>query len=276
MASNNVNNDADVEQSDRDGTLCFICENGESEERLTFVGLKGKNSLAKMCAESGGDELLEKLNAQWINETLACHKSCKLGVYNSARTGNQNQINQEQSEREEARRKKQRTSHGRGESVFLPYKNKCILCNKLVSLYTKNPEIARKTYSRPDSLTAPELKKRLLQTADERLASNTGDQWAVEVKGRLLGITDFVAAETLLHKRCNTNFFSGRGNDADGDSGRKIDADRQNLFDTLCTILDEEMEQHLFTLEEIHQKMVDLDETEEKSQAYTKWHLKTK
>ena len=98
--------------------------------------------------------------------------------------------------------------------------------------------MAKKTYSKPDNLTADDLKVRLLKTAEERLQKNCTDKWALEVKGRLMGISDLVAEETLLHKRCNTNFLNGRSNNKDGEIGRKIDEDRQTLFEALCKWLE--------------------------------------
>ena len=65
----------------------------------------------------------------------------------------------------------------------------------------------KKTYTRPDNKTADRLKSRLLKTVEERLSKNPDDKWAIEVKGRLMGMNDLVAEEVLLHKRCNTNFF---------------------------------------------------------------------
>ena len=79
-----------------------------------------------------------------------------------------------------------------------------------------------------------------------------------------------------MHKKCNTNFLQGSGNNAEGKSGRKVDEGRRKLFEKLCVLLDEKMEHNVMTLEEIHKKMIDLDESDDKSQTYTKKHLKTK
>ena len=43
------------------------------------------------------------------------------------------------------------------------------------------------------------------------MSKNLDDKLAIEVKGRLMGMKDLVAKEVLLHKRCNTIFFSERG-----------------------------------------------------------------
>ena len=114
-----------------------------------------------------------------------------------------------------------------------------------------------------------------MKTVEERLSKNPDDKWAIEVKGRLMGMNDLVAEEVFLHKSCNTSFFSERGNQhSEEDRGRKRDKGRVKLFKELCNWLEEEMEDNLFTLDHLHEKLVSLDKTPDKALAYTKRYLK--
>ena len=98
-------------------------------------------------------------------------------------------------DREEAKKQKRR-SCSTGQLKLLPSKNKCILCNNLVSLYLNNSSLARKTYSRTDNKSADDLKKRLLEIAEKRVRIDPGDTWDIQVKGRLISINDVVAEVT--------------------------------------------------------------------------------
>ena len=151
--------------------------------------------------------------------------------------------------------------------------NKCIFRRNPVSLYLSNSSLAGKIYSRPDSKSADDLKKRLLE-AEKRILIVPGDKWAIQVKGRLISMNDLVAEEALLHKRCNTNFSRGSSFNTDGAGGRKQDDFQLELFDELCTWLETELELSLLTLEEIHQKMISMDKSPDKTLAYSKKHLR--
>ena len=87
-------------------------------------------------------------------------------------------------------------------------------------------------------------------------------------------MNDLVAEEALLHKRCNTNLSRGSSFNTDGVGGRKQDDFRLELFDELCTWLETELEHSLFTLEEIHQKMISMNKSPDKSLVYSKKHLR--
>ena len=87
-------------------------------------------------------------------------------------------------------------------------------------------------------------------------------------------MNDLVAEEALLHKRCNTNFSRESSFNTDGAGGRKQDDFRLELFDELCTWLETELKHSLFTLEQIHQKMISMDKSPDKSLVYSQKHLR--
>ena len=206
-------------------------------------------------------------------DDILYHRSCKFHRLNSSKSVARKQDADIANDREEARKQKKR-SCSTGQLKLLPYKNKCILCNNPVSLYLNNSSLARKTYSRPDNKSADDLKKRLLETAEKRIRIDPEDTWAIQVKGRLISMNGLVAKEALLHKRCNLNFSRGSSFNTDGAGCRKQNDFRLELFDELCTWLETKLEHSLFTLEQIHQKMISMDKSPDKSLVYLKKHLR--
>ena len=88
-------------------------------------------------------------------------------------------------------------------------------------------------------------------------------------------MNDLVSEEALLHKQqCNTNFSCGSSFNTDGVGGRNQDDFRLELFDELCTWLETELEHSLYTLEQIHQKMISMDKLPDKSLVYSKKNLR--
>ena len=80
---------------------------------------------------------------------------------------------------------------------------------------------------------------------------------------------NLVVEKVLLHKRCNTNFFSKMENQhSEGDLGRKPDEGCLELFKELCNWLEVEMEDNLFALDQVHGKLVSFEKTLDKALAY--------
>ena len=87
-------------------------------------------------------------------------------------------------------------------------------------------------------------------------------------------MNDLVAEDALLRKRCNTSFSLGSSFNTDGAGSRKQDDFRLELFDELCTWLETELEHSLFSLELIHQKMISIDKSPNKSLVYSKKYMR--
>ena len=256
---------------------CIICGGSSCQDQyLSKITAKGKASCKSLIADD--THLVQKFETLWGAEhapknDILYHRSCKLDRLNNSKSAAHKRDADMANDREEANKQK-KLSCNTGQLKLLPYNSKCILCSNPISLYLNNSSIARKTYSRPDNKSADDLKKRLLETAEKRIRIDAGDTWAIQVKGRLISMNDLVAEETLLHKRCNTNFSRESNFNTDGASGRNQDDFRLELFDELCTWLETEPEHSLFTLEQIHQKMISMDKSPGKSLVYSKKHLR--
>ena len=197
--------------------VCFICEKTDKKEPLSKLTSQGKPSIENLLAESWNNQLLAKFQGLWDNDSntniLYYHWNCKHEIFNAAKTSSHKWTSEASLEKGESQKKKQRLCTV-GDSKVLPCKDKCILCSELVCLHVCNPAKAKKTYTWQDNKTADQLKLRLLKTVEEQLSKNPDDKWAIEVKGRLMGMNTLVVEEILLHKRCNTNFFFWKGKSA--------------------------------------------------------------
>ena len=56
------------------------------------------------------------------------------------------------------------------------------------------------TYSRPDNKSVDYLKIRLHETSEKQIHIDSGDAFAIQIKGRLILMNDLVAEEALLQK----------------------------------------------------------------------------
>jgi len=102
-----------------------------------------------------------------------------------------------------------------------------------------------------------------------------GDEWALDVQGRLEDCCDLVHPEAVYHQNCHTRFFQGRTIDR-GLAGRREDAVMTDGFENMCEWLEVCCENRLYTLEDLREHMTSCvqDKVEYPIDVYSAKYLK--
>lgn len=89
------------------------------------------------------------------------------------------------------------------------------------------------------------------------IATERDDDWGRQVIGRLEGSCDLVAEEASYHRLCMSEFFANRHCQYGQGSGRTEDEEKERAFNLFCEWLETEIEDQVFTIAELHTKMLE-------------------
>ena len=218
--------------------VCVVCLRDIKDEKSIELGSKGLDTMVS-CASSYGDKELHEylLSAAVVKIHDRCRKR-----YTDAR--NVKKATFEQSLTCGLPVKKLRSSTG----PFV-FKRDCLYCGCIVSTDHKHRD--RDLWFPVRTL---ELRDSILGTCESRCH----DDWAMQVATRVRCCNDLVAEESLYHKKCHDLFHLGKPLAAADDSftGRPVDEKKQSSFYVLCDWLEQQTDRYLYSVTELHEKLI--------------------
>ena len=130
----------------------------------------------------------------------------------------------------------------------------------------------------PDRCNVREAKSDKITESMLRLCNERHDDWAFEVKGRLLTCGDLHAVDAVYHSNCHRKFSrTGFGSGTEASVGRSADCDMSSAFNVLCSTL-ESCDNEVYTVSELIElmKLLSGDESSLYSSKYMKRKLQSK
>ena len=157
---------------------------GFQDEKAITVSRKGILTIIKYCEKRGwlelGIYLTECISVAPIR-TVLVHKKYHRD-FNDQKRG----VGRNAEETEVPRAKRLKSS-----SFLFNWKDHCMLCEKLATIDACHPN-----RTPVKTVTTLPLRSKVLMQCDKR-----GDMWASEVRTRLYGCTDLVAAKAVYHSK---------------------------------------------------------------------------
>ena len=175
-------------------------------------------------------------DCQADDKIVKVHRECQREVYNELKR----KSNVAPSQVKKA--KSTRASIG----FVFNWKKDCFFCAKPCVVNKKHPD--RNDFRQVCTLP---MRNKVLQ-----LSAKRSDSWALEVQRRVLHCHDLVAAEARYHKSCRDKFYFGTDGESIKSPGRPTNEKCLNNFSLLCEWLESEGE--MYSLTEIHKKMMDI------------------
>ncbi len=236
---------------------CVICRQAFGNDKAITVAEKGMKSLISFSKQHGDsllyDHLTECISKIPVGKVLV-HQACRRDYTNKRRAS---WLSSEKEKPPEAKRL-------RSSTVSFHWKENCMLCGKKAKTDNRHP-VRNKIHS----VTTISMHDKLLECCDKR-----GDAWASEVKTRLCGCIDLVAAEAIYHANCYSLFLLNKRNPLLSECvGRPVDKGMLQWFQMLCQWLESEADVELYTLPKLHAKMT---EFASESEVYSLKRLKKK
>ena len=224
---------------------CVICWQ-EFEGNFVKVKEKGILTLLNYSEKRGDDELYSYLK-ECINTVaktdVLVHAKCRRNFTDAKRTFSHCASNNTTSEPVSKKL--------RSDSLPFNWKKDCLLCGMTATFDHRHPEAG--TVCTVQTLP---IRKTLLEHCTMR-----GDKWVSEIQGRLQCCIDLVAEEAVYHHNCFSRIFLSKEKETipkmDSQKGRPSSVAMNKWFEMLCHWLEVEAGGELFTVSELHSKMME-------------------
>ena len=214
---------------------CVICLGSFTDLDVVTVGQKRLSSLIHFSEIRGDDKLKTYLAHVSKNVPVGkvlVHTKCRKR-YTDARRSSRSSHDEDIPSQKRLRS---------AESLF-DWKENCFLCGSVAYHDQRHPD--RDPVHVVE--TIPFRDKIVSQCASRN------DSWANDVRNRVEGCIDFVAAEARYHRNCYIAFM--RNISSSKPLGRPKDYEMLVWFQSLCSWLESECEAEMYTLDKLHEQM---------------------
>lgn len=239
-----------------DEDCCIKCHDPESKNENLATVTTGLDKLIQYSDFLQDDQLkLFLVKRRSTNGVVKIHRACQKAIHNDLKR---------KGTRPRTKLAKIPKVVTRSNVTDFDWIENCLYCTEKCIDQSKHPDRSkfRKVCTLP-------FKDSILKVCTER-----DDEWAADVKRRVLDCHDLVAAEARYHTTCIER-FSLKVNKTRSNltsPGRPVSSSGQKHFDAVCEWLETEAE--VYSLSEIHRKMIELAGLND--DVYSKSWLETK